>query len=69
MMTDFHFFLTSAFEWIVETDLKAGMRFMDKQGYEYFIWYVPGPSDSEYDIERKTPQVEGAVYLGKFQPK
>jgi hypothetical protein len=69
-MNKFHFFATSVAEYHVDSDLRALMKFMDKRGFEYGIWYVPGDvNGSEYEIKSFRPQVEGSVFLGKYQPK
>lgn len=65
----FHFFATSFAEWHVDADLKRLLKFMDKRGYEYGIWYVPGDSSDSYEIEHFAPQVKGAKFLGTYQPK
>jgi len=65
----FHFFATSAVEWHVDSDIKRLMKYMDKRGYEYGVWYVPGDVNAEYDIKGFKPQVKGAVWLGKYQVK
>lgn len=67
--TAFHFFATSFAEWHVDSDIKRLLKFMDKRGYEYGIWYVPVDSNESYEVENFVPQVEGAKFLGKYQPK
>jgi len=65
----FHFFATSAAEWHVDSDIKRLIKFMDKQGFEYGLWYVPDDINANYEIKYFVPQVEGSVFLGKYQPK
>ena len=66
----FHYLLVSLFTWEAGTDLHALMKQMDarKEG-TYWVWYVPGPTDSAYDIEFYQPQVEGAFVLAQVEPK
>jgi alpha-galactosidase len=68
-MNKFHFFASSVGEWHVDSDLRQVMKYMDKRGLEYGIWYVPGDVNDEYNIEAYKPRVTGAVWLGKYQPK
>ncbi len=68
-MEKFHFYATSVAEFHVDADLKRLLKFMDKQGFEYSLWYVPADINSNYEIEGYKPKVKGAVFLGKFQPK
>jgi hypothetical protein len=42
---------------------------MDKEGYEYTLWYVPMDNDGNYQIKYYAPQVEGSFVVGTFTPK
>ena len=71
-LKEFHFFASSVADWIVTTEsrtLPDLIAWMDKAGYPYSLWMVPGHWDSNYRIEWYAPQVEGAKYLGHFTPK
>jgi hypothetical protein len=65
----FHFFATSAAEWHIDSDIKRLIKFMDKQGFEYGLWYVPVDINADYEIKYFVPQVEGSAFLGKYQVK
>jgi hypothetical protein len=70
-MDKFHFFASSVADWIVTSDtreLPDIIEFMDKSGYAYTLWMVPGDWETNYRIEHYAPQVEGAQILGHFQP-
>jgi hypothetical protein len=67
---EFHFFASSVADWIVTTDTRTLpdlIEFMDKAGYPYSLWMVPGNWDSNYEIKWYAPQVEGAKFLGHFK--
>ena len=63
----FHFLVTSAFTWRTGTDLHALMKEMDKEGYTYYVWFVPVDETTEYDINWYQPQVEGSFVLAKVE--
>jgi hypothetical protein len=66
---EFHYLLTNVFEWVSGTDLHALMKTMDKKGYTYWVWYVPGDSTSAYEIRFFQPQVEGSFVLAEVEKK
>jgi len=69
-LKEFHFFASSVADWIVTTDTRTLpdlIVWMDKAGYPYSLWMVPGHWDTNYRIEWYAPQVEGAKYLGHFK--
>jgi|SanBayMetagenome_1026888.scaffolds.fasta_scaffold07961_3 hypothetical protein len=71
-MKEFHFFASSVADWIVTNDrreLPDIIEFMEKEGYAYTLWMVPGDWKTNYMIEHYAPQVEGAQLLGHFAPK
>ena len=71
-MDKFHFFASSVAEWIATTnrrELPDLIEYMEKAGYAYTLWMVPGPWSMNYEIKHYTPQVEGAQLLGHFAPK
>lgn len=68
---DFHFFASSVADWIVTTGTRTLpdlTEFMDKAGYPYSVWMVPVNWNVNYEIKWYAPQVEGAKFLGHFQP-
>ena len=68
---EFHFLATSVAEWISTTEsrtLPDVVAWMDKAGYPYTLFMVPGHWNSNYTINFYTPQVEGTVRLGHFLP-
>jgi len=67
-----HFFASSVANWMVTTptrDLRALLKAMDKEGYPFNLFLVPGPHDADYEIKVYQPQVEGAQWVGFFEPK
>ena len=68
---EYHFLATSVAEWISTTDsrtLPDIIQWMDKAGYPYTLFMVPGHWNSNYTINFYTPQVEGTAVLGHFKP-
>ena len=64
-----HFFAASMREWRVDQDIERLIRRMKKDKYAFSLWYVPTAIEQDYDIERFTPQVNGAVMLTTIHPK
>ena len=60
---DFHFYVHNAFEWRTGTELHTLMKAFDKQKHTYWVWYVPGDKDTQYDITFYRPQVAGSFVL------
>ena len=70
-MKDFHFYASSVVEWMVTMNtrqLPDLIAEMDKAGYPYSLFMVPGPWTRNYEIRNYAPEVEGATMLGHFQP-
>ena len=65
----FHFLLTSVFTWRTGTDLHELMKAMDKEGYTYWVWYVPVDQTEAYDIRFFQPQVPGSFVLAEVEKK
>lgn len=64
-----HFYASSVAQWATtdETrDLPALIELMDKDGYPYNLFLVPGKHTDEYEIKMYQPQVKGAEWLGTF---
>jgi membrane-anchored protein YejM (alkaline phosphatase superfamily) len=67
--TNQHFYASSCAMWATtndERDLPALLDMMEKDGYTFNLFSVPGSHNAEYDIKMYQPQVEGAEYLGTF---
>lgn len=64
----FHFFGTSVAEFHVDENIDELIKYMKSRGFEYNLWFVPCDVSDEYQIKQFAPQVEGAIYLGKYQP-
>jgi hypothetical protein len=68
-MKDHHFYASSCAMWATtnETrDLPALLDLMNKDGYTYNLFRVPGKHDATYTIKMYQPQVPGAEWLGTF---
>lgn len=65
----FHFLLTSVVTWRTGTDLHDLMKAMDKEGYTYWVWYVPCDSTEPYEISFFQPQVQGSFVLANVEAK
>ena len=63
-----HYFVTSIDRWAVGTDLAKLKREFKRDGLEFNVWTVPAPINAKYKIQRFCPLVDGAEFLGKFQP-
>lgn len=63
----FHFYVHNAFEWRTGDDLQKLITDMNKHKQTYWVWYVPGEKDINYDIQWYRPQVEGAFILNMVQ--
>ena len=63
----FHFLLTSVFRWYASEDLHEAMKYMDKQKATYWVWYVPCPKTSSYEINFYQPQVEVSFVLAQVE--
>jgi hypothetical protein len=67
----FHFYASSQYEWRTthaERNLPSLIKLMEIFGDEYKLWLVPGAWNTAYSIDRYAPSVEGAVWLGNFEP-
>jgi hypothetical protein len=67
--TPHHFFASSVAEWRTNTDMEKLIADMRAVGYVFNLFYVPVPADAPYKISMYTPQVEGTIMLGFFEPK
>ena len=68
---DMHFYASSVFTWATTSDrrdLRALLKLMDKEKIGYNLWMVPVPFNAGYEIKMFAPQVEGAKWVGFFEP-
>jgi len=68
---DFHFYASSVAMWATTTptrDLRELLKRMDSDGYRYHLFLVPVAHNAPYEIKFYEPQVQGAQYLGSFEP-
>ncbi len=69
-----HYFASSVFGWNVsndpddarETRLRLDGHSRDLEGFEVWVFQVPGPIDAKYKIRSFKPQVEGAEMVEKY---
>jgi hypothetical protein len=69
---DNHFFASSVATWMTTTDkrdLHEVLSAMEREGFDYNLFLVPGSHEAPYRIRQYAPQVEGAQWVGYFQPK
>lgn len=67
-----HFFASSASTWMTTTperDLHQLLTLMQKEGRIFNLFMVPLSHDEDYAISMYRPVVEGAVWLGSFEPE
>ncbi len=64
-----HFYASSFCTWKTSEDMRDVIKHMEKEGYEYTLWYVPVSDKENYEIRYYAPQVEGSFVLSTFTPK
>jgi hypothetical protein len=64
-----HFYVSSFCTWKTDPDIREVIKYMDKEGHQYTLWYVPMDNDGNYQIKYYAPQVEGSFVVGTFAPK
>ena len=71
---NFHFYASNAGEWLCSQDLEWLIKEMKKRSklrdgtkLHFWVFYIPKPIESTYEINRYQPQVEGAIFLGEYQ--
>ena len=67
-----HFFASSVAQWATtndKRDLRQLLQLMDKDGYDYNLFLVPGSHEMLYDIKMYQPQVADTQWLGFFEVK
>jgi hypothetical protein len=70
--TNHHFYASSVAQWATTTDerdLRQLLALMDKDGYPYTLFLVPGEHTDPYKIAMYMPVVEGVQVLGHFEVK
>lgn len=68
----YHFYASSVAQWATTTedrDLRQLTALMDKDGYAYNLFLVPGKHTDEYEIAMYQPMVDGVQWLGHFEIK
>lgn len=66
-----HFYAASAATWMTtkpDLDLVTMLKRMAKEGRVFNLFMVPLPWDAGYEIKAYRPVVDGAVWLGCFDP-
>jgi hypothetical protein len=66
---DFHFYASSVAQWATtddKRDLPALIDLMEKDGYTYNLFLVPGKHTDPYEISMYQPMVKGTQWLGTF---
>jgi len=58
-----HFFVCNVYEWRVGIDLPTLIKEFEKAKATYWIWHVPGTTDSNYEINFYQPKMKGAILL------
>jgi hypothetical protein len=61
-----HFFASSAFQWRTNDNLEQLIGHMKQKGKGFSLWRVPLPESASYSIDNFRPEVEGTVYLGRW---
>ena len=64
-----HFYASSFCTWKTDPDMRNVVNHMEKEGYEYTLWYVPVDDKASYEIKYYAPQVDGSFVVGTFTPK
>jgi hypothetical protein len=67
-----HFFAASVSQWATtnETrDLRQLLALMDKDGYAYNLFLVPGKHTDPYEIKMYQPMVKDTQWLGFYEVK
>ena len=67
--TPHHFYASRFCTWKTSEDMREVIAHMEKEGYEYTLWYVPVSNSDNYQIKYYAPQVEGSFVLSTFTPK
>jgi len=58
-----HYYASSFRTWKTSHSLVEVIKYMEKEGYSYTVWYVPTHHEASYEIRYYAPQVEGAFVL------
>jgi hypothetical protein len=65
-----HFYASSIATWATTTDtrdLRDLIKIMERDGFDYSLWFIPHPHDTHYEIKFYQPQIEGAMWVGHFK--
>lgn len=70
---DVHFFAISDKTWAATTakrDLRDLLALMNEDNRTYLLWMIPTRFGAvAYEVKGFIPEVDGAVYCGKFVPR
>ncbi len=64
-----HFYAVSAIEWNVRENPETLVKLMKSSGWDFTLYWVPHPIDTEYRIENYVPQIQGVIRLAHFAKK
>lgn len=74
---NFHFYASSSLDWRCSQDLEKlikEMRGLSKvyssrniTNPHFWIFYIPAPIETPYEIVNYQPQYEGRIFLGEYQ--
>jgi hypothetical protein len=63
-----HFYASSFCTWKTSPDIREVIKYMESEGNNYNLWYVPVDDNANYQIKYYAPQVQGAFLIGSFEP-
>ena len=63
---NFHFYASSVATWRTNENIEQLIKDMKREKYPFEVYYVPLPSDAEYQINWYVPQVEGIMRLAHY---
>ncbi|MGJ0509090.1 MAG: hypothetical protein ACR652_18605 [Methylocystis sp.] len=65
-----HFFASNPYGWQTdESVVKLATKMKNDGTGSYNLYYVPLPPEAPYRIDEYRPQVDGIIFLGKYDPK
>jgi len=67
-----HFYASSVAMWATThegRDLRQLLKLMDKEGYDYNLFLVPGKHTDDYEIKMYQPMVKDTQWLGFYAVK
>ena len=70
---NFHFYASSALDWRCSQDLEKLIKEMralcksKNHNFHFWVFYIPAPIETPYEIISYQPQYEGRIFLGEYQ--